>query len=138
MNGPAHVITQLMDAINRADLDAAVMLYEAHAILVPQPGQFARGTAEVRYALQGFLALRANLRSDAHQIIESGDLALYIGRWSIRGVDPTGEAVLLKGESTDILRRQADGRWLIAIDNPWGVQLLPLNGSSSDETKERP
>jgi hypothetical protein len=28
------------------------------------------------------------------------------------------------GESSDILRRQSDGRWLIAIDNPWGAQVL--------------
>lgn len=28
------------------------------------------------------------------------------------------------GESSDILRRQADGRWLIALDNPWGAQVL--------------
>ncbi len=30
----------------------------------------------------------------------------------------------MSGESTDVLRRQPDGRWLIALDNPWGVQIL--------------
>jgi ketosteroid isomerase-like protein len=28
------------------------------------------------------------------------------------------------GDSSDLLRRQQDGRWLIAVDNPWGAQLL--------------
>jgi uncharacterized protein (TIGR02246 family) len=125
MTGPASVVNQLMDAINRADLDAAAALYEEDAVLVPQPGQYARGRTQVKEALRGFLALKAHLQSDAGQIIECGDLALYLSRWSIRGIDPTGQEVLLGGESTDILRRQADGRWLIAVDNPWGVQLLP-------------
>lgn len=26
--------------------------------------------------------------------------------------------------TADVLRRQADGNWLFAIDNPWGTQLL--------------
>jgi len=31
----------------------------------------------------------------------------------------------MSGESSDILRRHKDGRWLIALDNPWGAQILP-------------
>ena len=31
---------------------------------------------------------------------------------------------IMGGESSDILRRQRDSRWLIAIDNPWGAQIL--------------
>jgi ketosteroid isomerase-like protein len=31
----------------------------------------------------------------------------------------------MAGESSDVLRRQRDGRWLIALDNPWGADLLP-------------
>jgi ketosteroid isomerase-like protein len=26
--------------------------------------------------------------------------------------------------SSDVLRRQADGRWLVAIDNPWGTGII--------------
>jgi ketosteroid isomerase-like protein len=39
-------------------------------------------------------------------------------------MDPRGESVVLGGESTDVLRRQPDGRWLIAIDDPWGARVL--------------
>jgi ketosteroid isomerase-like protein len=28
------------------------------------------------------------------------------------------------GVSSDVLRRQHDGRWLIAVDNPWGATIL--------------
>jgi uncharacterized protein (TIGR02246 family) len=120
-----NAVAQLVEAFNRADLDRAVALYENDAVLVVQPGRIARGTAQLRDALAGFIAMKATLRSEAQQVIEAGDVALYVGRWSLRGTDPTGRPVGLSGESADILRRQEDGRWLIALDNPWGAQILP-------------
>ncbi len=93
-------------------------------MLVVRLGQLARGAAEIREALAGFVALKATLRSEAQRLLEADNVALYTGRWSLRGTDPSGEAVVMSGESTDVLRRQPDGRWLIALDNPWGAQIL--------------
>jgi uncharacterized protein (TIGR02246 family) len=121
---PIDTVAQLVQAINRGDLAAAVALYESNAVLVVRPGQVARGVAEIRDALAGFVALKATLRSEAQRVLEADNIALYLGRWSLRGTDPTGQAVVLSGESTDVLRRQPDGRWLIALDNPWGAQIL--------------
>jgi len=125
MPGPIDTVNELVQAINRADLERAVAAYESDAVLVVQPGKLVRGSAQLREALAGFTALRAVLRSEAQQLIEAGDVALYIGRWSLSGTDPAGNAVAMGGESTDVLRRQRDGRWLIALDNPWGAQILP-------------
>jgi hypothetical protein len=36
--------------------------------------------------------------------------------------DPQGNAVELSGQASDVLRRQADGTWLLVIDNPYGVE----------------
>ena len=125
MNAPTSTVNQLIEAINHGDLDAAVALYEEAGVLVVQPGKIARGSEELRRALDGFIAMKANLRSEAQQVIEYGDLALYLSRWNLSGTDPSGKAVTMGGQSTDILRRQRDGRWLIAVDNPWGAQTLP-------------
>src|SRR5262252_2248919 len=125
MPGPIDTVNELVQAINRADLERAVAAYESDAVLVVQPGRLVRGSAQLREALAGFTALGAVLRSEAQQLIEAGDLALYIGRWSLSGTDPAGNPVAMAGESTDVLRRQRDGRWLIALDNPWGAQILP-------------
>lgn len=124
MATPLDTVNRLVRAINSADLATAVECYEPDAVLVVRPGQLARGRASVREALAGFIALRATLTSEAQHVLEAADLALYLGRWSLRGTDPTGAPVAVGGESADILRRQADGRWLIAIDDPWGAQLL--------------
>jgi len=124
MRTPTHTVAELVDAINRGDLDGAVALYEKDALLVPQPGQLARGAAEIRAALGGFVAMKARLESKAEKVVEAGDVALYLGRWSLRGTGPDGKPLAMGGESTDVLRRQADGRWLVALDNPWGTQLI--------------
>ncbi len=125
MPGPRETVDQLTEAINRGDLEAALALYEPHAVLVAQPGQLARGATQLREALAKFIALEPTLRSEAQEVIEAGDLALYEGRWTLRGVDPSGHTVVMTGESSDILRQQRDGRWLIALDNPWGAKVLP-------------
>ena len=124
MATPLDTVNQLTRSINSGDLATAVQQYEPEAILVVRPGHMARGWAQLHEALAGFVALRATLTSEAQHVLEDGDLALYLGRWSLRGIDPAGAPVVLGGESTDVLRRQKDGRWLIVIDDPWGTRLL--------------
>jgi len=121
---PIDTVNQLTDALNRGDIEAALALYESNAVLVVQPGQLARGTVELRAALQRFIDLKPRLTAQAQSVIEINDLALYMGRWTLQGTDPAGREVSMGGESSDILRRQGDGRWLITIDNPWGAQVL--------------
>jgi uncharacterized protein (TIGR02246 family) len=124
MAGPVEVVKQLVDAINRGDLERAAGVYAPGAVMVVQPGRLARGSAELREALAGFIALKATLTSEAQQVIEAGDVALYLARWKLRGTDPAGRPVVMSGESADVLHRQ-DGRWLVVVDNPWGPQVLP-------------
>jgi ketosteroid isomerase-like protein len=120
---PVAVVSHLIEAITRGDLDSAVAAYEPGASLIVQPGKVVTGTEALREALSGFIALKPTMTTEEHQVIQSGDLALYISRWSLKGRDPDGKEVQMKGTSSDILR-QADGRWLIALDNPWGTALL--------------
>lgn len=124
MGRPIDTVNELTDAINRGDLEGAAALYEPNAVLVVQPGTIARGSQEIRAALGGFIALEPTLSTQAQQVVEAQDLALYVGRWSLKGTDPAGQPVSMGGDSSDILRRQPDGRWLIALDNPWGGKIL--------------
>ena len=125
VQSPVDTVHRLVAAINSGDLDAAVALYEPSGVLLSPEGAPARGTAELRAALGGFIAMKPKLEAQAERVFESGDIALYLSRWSLQGTDPGGKPIALAGESTDVLRRQAGGNWLIAIDNPWGVKTLP-------------
>src|SRR5262245_19892215 len=124
MSRPIDTVNKLTEALNRGDLDGAAALYARDGALVVQPGKVARGSQEVRAALAGFIALKPTLRASVQQIVEAGDIALYVGRWTLKGTDPSGQPVSLGGDSSDILRRQPDGGWLIALDNPWGARIL--------------
>ena len=124
MPQPIETVDRLTEAINRGDLEAAAALYEPNAVLVVQPGELARGSRELRAALGRFIALKPTLRAQAQQVLEADAIALYTSRWTLQGTDPAGQPVSMGGESSDILRRQPDGTWLIALDNPWGGKIL--------------
>lgn len=121
---PLDTVNKLIEAINRGDLNAAVALYEPQATLVTEPGKPAKGTAAIRAALQDLIALKPTLKGETHQIVEGGDLALFCSKWKLKGAAPDGKPVEMGGASSDVLRRQADGSWLIVIDNPWGTSIL--------------
>lgn len=121
---PLDAVTQFVNAMNAGDLETALGLYEPGASLVAQPGVTATGTPALRKALAGFAALKPTMTTEAHQVVEAGDVALYCSRWSLRGTDPAGNPVQMSGRSSDILRRQPNGNWLIALDNPWGTDIV--------------
>lgn len=108
-------------AFNARDLDALVALYEPDATLVPQPGQTASGHAAIQEAFRGFLAIRGPFELRHQQTIQSPTIALLFSHWRLTGTDPDGNAVELMGQTTDVVRRQADGSWLLAVDNPHGA-----------------
>ncbi len=104
------------------DLEGLLALYEPNATLAPQPGQAASGAAAIREALGGFLGLKAMFDwVETRPAIRSGDLALLHSRWTLTGTGPDGSPLNLSGTTADVVRRQADGSWLFAIDNPWGT-----------------
>ena len=124
MSDPLDTINNLTRAINYGDIETALSLYESVAILVVEPDKVARGTAAIRTALEGFMSLKPSLKGEIHQILNVGDLALFCSKWTLSGTSPDGKAVEMTGVSSDILRRQPDGQWLIAIDNPWGTGII--------------
>jgi uncharacterized protein (TIGR02246 family) len=124
VSGPERAVADLVNALQRGDLDGAAALYEPEAVMVARPGEIAREREQIREALRGFVALRPTLTTAASHVVESGDVALYLGRWTLTGAGPDGVPVTMGGESADVLRRQPDGRWLISIDNPWGTSVL--------------
>ena len=123
-HSPIDTLKQLITAINQGNLAAAVACYEAQAAFIVEPGQVVTGTKAVREALAGFIAMKTTITAESSKTIETGDLALYTSKWNATGIAADGSAVKLTGSSSDVLRRQPDGRWLIAIDNPYGAAIL--------------
>lgn len=119
---PKALIDALIAARTAGDVDGAAALYEPNATIVSEPGQVLQGDEGVRSVLEFFTNLKPTFVVDSRDILESGDLALHFSRWSLISTD--GSSVELQGESVDVFRRQPDGGWLVAIDNPWGQAIL--------------
>lgn len=123
-HSPLDAVTQFVNAMNQGDLETALSTYEPGASLVVKPGVVVTGSMALRKALAEFVVLKPTLTCEAQQVVEAGDVALYCALWCLRGTDPAGKPVQMNGRSSDILRRQLDGDWLIALDNPWGTDIV--------------
>lgn len=121
---PADVVKNLIEAINQGNLDKAVSFYEHNAAFIVQPGSIARGRDGIRTALQGFISLKPSLKGEEYQVVEAGDIALYCSKWTLLGTLPDGKPVEMSGVSSDVLRKQTSGQWLVAVDNPWGTRIV--------------
>ena len=106
------------EAFNAGDADALLSLYEPSAILLPMPGQVARGHEEIRKALGMFLGLKGKITIRTISVTQTDDVGLTHGEWSLTGTGPDGNPLTLGGKTAEVARRQSDGRWLYVIDNP--------------------
>jgi ketosteroid isomerase-like protein len=122
-NTPEETGRLISEAITAADMDAALSLYEPDATFA-LPAAFGGGSVTgldgLREAFGGLLALSPELTVNAEKTLVSGDTALVIGHWTLKGRDPDGSEIDTGGRYADVVRRQSDGGWLFVIDNPNG------------------
>jgi len=127
---PAHTPEEVhrlwAEAFSAHDLEAVMALYEPQATLIP-PGQevpnlILTGAEAVREHLSGLLALKPKFELEFKKAIKAGDIALLLSEWTLSATDPDGNAVEMEGRTTDVVRRQPDGSWLVVIENPSGSE----------------
>jgi uncharacterized protein (TIGR02246 family) len=105
------------------DLDSLVGLYEEHASLVNEDRSVAVGTKAIRQTLQGMFAAmpEISLTMNVHQVIRGGDdLAVLHNDWTANGKTADGSPISMSHKALEVVRRQADGTWRFAIDDPYG------------------
>jgi uncharacterized protein (TIGR02246 family) len=119
---PEEIDALFAQALNAGDLDALVALYEPQASLMPSPGKLVAGTAAIRDSLAAFLAGKPTMTISARLASQSGDLAVVTAKWQLAMMGSDGKPAKMEGQSVEVVRRQADGRWLFAIDLPFGVE----------------
>lgn len=119
--GPEEVNRLFVEALNRADLEALVALYEPQASLMPTPNELGEGAAAIRESLAGFLASKPRMSLTPCLVARASDLAVTGAKWELSRTTPDGQHSQMTGQSIEVVRRQPDGRWLYAIDLPFGA-----------------
>lgn len=108
-------------AFNDRNIDALLRLYEPAAVLRPDATDTTIvGTAALADALRTLLQLPGRMVSINNFCIERDGLALLRADWTVSGHDGV---MIAAGSSAEIVRRQADGRWLYMIDHAVGASL---------------
>ncbi len=108
------------ETFNAGVPDAILALYEKEAVLVAQPGQTVTGITAIGQALDWFLGLNGKIHLQPKLVVKGAGVALLVSAWTLNGKDSEGNPVELGGETSDVIRQQPDGHWLVAIDNPYG------------------
>jgi len=115
---PTALMQAFTSRLNAGDLDGLVALYEPSAVFEPTPGVVVHGHDGIRAALRDLLTITPTITADTVQVLQAGDIALVVNEWSMTGTAPDGTDVVQRGRSADVVRRQADGSWLVVIDKP--------------------
>ena len=118
---PEELCQRFVESFTAGDLDTLVALYEPQAVLLPQPGHVARGHAAIRESLAAFVSMGGTFRMSPPKVIHGDGVAILYADWTLDAKASDGGPIALAGQTTDVARRQADGRWLYAIDSPFGA-----------------
>jgi uncharacterized protein (TIGR02246 family) len=124
---PRSAADRLIAALYDRNLEAVVALYEEDATLVCYPGMVVKGISDIRNFLKNLFSLNVDVQYETRVFTDAGDLALFAAKWKILNMVrmplPMPDASYLV--HLIVLRKQPDGAWLIAIDNPWGPERAP-------------
>lgn len=119
-----NLIKQADKAISAEDFEALMEFYADDAVLVVQPGQIARGKAQIRKAFEAIAKHFKNALTVSQgeaQVIEGGDTALVIMETHLHIGD---EAEPVTRRATYVFRKDQARGWLCTVDNSYGTELL--------------
>jgi len=107
--------------MNAGDLDGLVALYEGGATLIRGNGTPGVGHDAIRAELAGILKAKPKIVMNVRTVRRGGEnIAVLYNDWHGTVTGKGGKPEALHGCAVEVVRRQADGRWLFVIDDPDG------------------
>ena len=113
---PQELHKRVQDGFNAQDLEGLVELYESDAILRAEDGGTARGTEAIRAVYESLLAFGGRLELETRYSVQHDDIAMLSNQYTF-----TMDGYEATWITSEVARRQPDGRWLYAIDNPYSA-----------------
>ena len=117
-------VEKMVAAFEKKDIDGIMATYETNAIVMFEPGVPLTGHDVLRKAFSQAVNINPQYQFHGHEVFISGNIATHITPWDMVGTLPDGSRIEESGLSVAILRKQADGSWLMIQDNPHGQFLL--------------
>jgi len=121
-----RLISKADTAINEEDFATLIDIYSDDAVLVVKPGMNAVGKEEIKQAFEAIAAHfehSLDVKQAGMVILETGDTALVLAKTVVSAKNlPATER-----KATYVFKKGSDDRWVCAIDNSYGHDLLEAN-----------
>ncbi|WP_405822413.1 SgcJ/EcaC family oxidoreductase [Streptomyces sp. NBC_01390] len=116
-------LNRYVAAFNAGDAEGVDSCYTDAGIIVWEKGNPVSGDAR-RAAIKDFLATtQPRIETDVREAYVTGDTTLLVVDWTMEVNAESGSGrESLRGVGLDVLRKQADGSWLYAVDDPFGEE----------------
>lgn len=114
---PADLHTLFAAAINDKDTEALLALYEPDGVAMHLDGSSRTGATALRSMVDDLLTTIDHIEGETRKVLVAGDVALMSANWRARVTTPDG-AGEAAGTTAEVARRQPDGSWRWAIDDP--------------------
>ena len=118
---PEEAVELLDKAFNEADVETVLAFYEDAAVVVTEPGQVARGNAELRNFFERVVRAGLSAKQLKTYTLEADGIALFLSRWSLHTEQESTARTFV---ATTVFRKQPDGGWRALIDNSVGPLVL--------------
>lgn len=117
-------IERMVAAFEKKDIAGVLETYEADAIVMFEPQKPVQGKETLRAVFTQFVGMNPQYTFSGHEVYVSGNIATHTAPWTMKGQLPDGTKIEQSGLSVAVLRKQADGNWLMIQDNPHGQFLM--------------
>lgn len=117
-------IEKMVASFHAKDINGVLATYEDSAIVMFEPQKPVSGKDNLKMAFTQFAAMNPKFTFTGHEVYISGNIATHIAPWTMVGQMPDGSNIEQSGLSIAVLRKQADGTWLMLQDNPNGQFLM--------------
>jgi len=100
-------------ALTEKDAAAAAIVYDENASILPPNEPIVTGRANIQAYWQG--AIHGGIIDATVKTIDAkseGDLGYEIGTFTMRFQGPKGDTIVEQGKYTEILKRNAEGKWI--------------------------
>lgn len=118
------LVDQMNTAFREQRTDDIIATYEEEAIVMFNRAEPIRGKEALIAGFEAAYGANPVFILGEHEAYVASDIALHITPWTMTGKLPDGTEISDTGLSVAVMRRQADGNWLMVIDNPHGSRLL--------------
>jgi uncharacterized protein (TIGR02246 family) len=117
---PEECDLQFSDHVNAGDLEALLALYEPTCAYVDGDGSVLVGHDAIRPNFTRLLAMRPRIDLTVVKVVPAGEgVAMVYSDWRLTAKGADGQPIARAGRAIEVVRRQPDGTWRFAADDPF-------------------